>query len=278
MKYISASDTKNSEYSGAEFLRLNNCGAFLGVQRPVVTKRPGGRADYQLIYIQSGALLVLQKAAARRFEAGTVLLFRPGEPQCYRTDAAGSSYYWLHFTGSAAQTLLAAFQGLSFHTGAFPEAEDLCLECARAFAAAKPHYRLYCDGKLLSFLALLAQKLTFAADTRAAAQIEPAILYIRTHSAVRRANAEYADMCGMSKAHFIRLFRTCTGMPPQQYRTARLIDEAKELLQSGGLAVQDISNFLGFDDPLYFSRLFKKHAGISPTEYAAQQSDINLAK
>lgn len=77
MKYISASDTKNSEYSGAEFLRLNNCGAFLGVQRPVVTKRPGGRADYQLIYIQSGALLVLQKAAARRFEAGTVLLFRP---------------------------------------------------------------------------------------------------------------------------------------------------------------------------------------------------------
>ena len=78
---------------------------------------------------------------------------------------------------------------------------------------------------------------------------------------------EYAASHHMSVCWFIRSFRHCMGMTPMQYITFLRITRAKELLRSTDYSIQEISPMVGYENPLYFSRIFKKQTGYSPSEY-----------
>lgn len=68
--------------------------------------------------------------------------------------------------------------------------------------------------------------------------------------------------------YFSRLFKEETGINFIEYVNKLRIDKAKELLNSdGNMSIKEICMEVGFSDPNYFSRQFKKYAGISPTEY-----------
>ena len=79
--------------------------------------------------------------------------------------------------------------------------------------------------------------------------------------------AELAELYNMSEGHFIRQFKFYTGHTPLEYRAMKRVENAKSLLSGTDMSVTDISESLGFDDPLYFSRVFKNNTGISPREY-----------
>jgi len=67
--------------------------------------------------------------------------------------------------------------------------------------------------------------------------------------------------------HFRRLFKEDTGKTPVQYLLGIRIDYAKDLLRNSTLNVKSISQMCGFDDPYYFSRVFKKLTGKSPENW-----------
>jgi AraC-like DNA-binding protein len=75
----------------------------------------------------------------------------------------------------------------------------------------------------------------------------------------------------MSKYHFIKVFKQAMGATPQAYMNLLLIDKAKLLLKNTALPISEIARELGVDDSLYFSRLFKKHCGVSPARYRANR-------
>lgn len=70
-----------------------------------------------------------------------------------------------------------------------------------------------------------------------------------------------------SCATYRRRFRRIVGMPPEQYRRARRIDRACELMRATHMSVKEIAQHLGFYDAFHFSRCFKKLIGQSPREY-----------
>lgn len=72
---------------------------------------------------------------------------------------------------------------------------------------------------------------------------------------------------GMSEVHFRRLFKKIYKVSPQEYITNFKISRAKELLRYSELTVREVSDFLNFSDPCYFSRIFKKKTDYTPTEY-----------
>ncbi|MBQ7232346.1 MAG: helix-turn-helix transcriptional regulator [Bacillales bacterium] len=74
----------------------------------------------------------------------------------------------------------------------------------------------------------------------------------------------YANICNMERKYFITVFKQCTGVSPQRYRTNLRIEEAKKLLLNTDMSSESIANAVGYSDPLYFSRVFKKYTGISP--------------
>lgn len=77
----------------------------------------------------------------------------------------------------------------------------------------------------------------------------------------------YAKQCNMDKSYFYKLFKTWSGISPNQYRNQMRITMSKDLLIHTNLSVYEIAEKIGFDDPYYFSRLFKKNVGLSPFHY-----------
>ena len=76
-----------------------------------------------------------------------------------------------------------------------------------------------------------------------------------------------AEKLGISKEHFIRLFRGKTGVSPLQYFTRLKVDAAGAFLTDSNLGVAAVGEYFGFESPFHFSRVFKRHTGLSPKDY-----------
>ncbi len=78
------------------------------------------------------------------------------------------------------------------------------------------------------------------------------------------------DVCahlGYSKTYVSKIFHTFCGDTIAHYVTERKIEKAKTLFAEKKMNVTEVSDYLGFDNPQYFSRVFKRVTGLSPTEY-----------
>ena len=97
--------------------------------------------------------------------------------------------------------------------------------------------------------------------------IDKAMLYFAEHYNEDICIEDYAEEHLMSTSWFIRNFKQYTGSTPMQYILSKRISNAETLLRNEHYNITEISNIVGYDNPLYFSRIFKKIKGISPTEY-----------
>lgn len=71
----------------------------------------------------------------------------------------------------------------------------------------------------------------------------------------------------MSKSAICHLFKKSTGLSVMQYATSLRLSQAKKLLSSTNLKIQDISAMLGFSSSTVFCSTFRKHIGVSPQKY-----------
>lgn len=78
---------------------------------------------------------------------------------------------------------------------------------------------------------------------------------------------EAAALAGLSVSHFSALFRQITGESPKRYSVRLKMLRARQLLLETGQSVRTISSAVGFDDPLYFSRLFRAMNRLSPSQF-----------
>ena len=78
---------------------------------------------------------------------------------------------------------------------------------------------------------------------------------------------DVAGEVGMSQSHFSTVFAQETGITFTQYLTALRIGKARELLTATAMRSSEIAFAVGYNDAHYFSYLFKKHTGLTPSEY-----------
>jgi len=76
-----------------------------------------------------------------------------------------------------------------------------------------------------------------------------------------------AGVAGLSRAHFVRQFSRLAGAPPSEYVFRSRMARAARLLQSSSLPVLEIALSLGFADPNYFTKAFRRAFDVSPTEF-----------
>ncbi|SDC41479.1 two component transcriptional regulator, AraC family [Pelagirhabdus alkalitolerans] len=86
---------------------------------------------------------------------------------------------------------------------------------------------------------------------------------------------EAADQAGLSMYYVSKLFKERFGKSFIQYVTERRITEAKDLLSHTKQSLKEIALDLGYKDPNYFSRVFKKETGMSPSEYRESKMKSN---
>lgn len=76
-----------------------------------------------------------------------------------------------------------------------------------------------------------------------------------------------ASRIGISEAHFCRMFKEYTGFRPFEYMNLLKLQKAKELLKNTEMSISEISQSVGYESHSYFSMLFKRYMGVTPTEY-----------
>ena len=92
-------------------------------------------------------------------------------------------------------------------------------------------------------------------------------LWIREHVAVANPVAEMTERSGLTTRTFGRRFRAATGYLPIQYVHALRIERARALIEGGAEVLDDVGYQVGYEDPTFFRRLFKRKTGLSPAAY-----------
>lgn len=91
--------------------------------------------------------------------------------------------------------------------------------------------------------------------------------YINEHITEKITLSDIAEEYGLSSNYLSALFKKYTDVGFSEYIQRARIEKAKELMQNSTLKVYEISDMLNFDNAFYFSKVFKKHTGMSPKEY-----------
>jgi AraC-like DNA-binding protein len=231
--------------------------------------------EYQMVYILAGGGSLEVDGRQFRVEAGHLFLLFPDVPHAYRPDPdTGWTECWVGFTGPQVDALLAA--GIISPTRPlFRPGYQASLVGAfhSIFQQVKVQAPLYQFRVCAGILGLLAETLSLerlsVQQTRAQEIVEKAKAFIEasipTVFDLERLGAEVR----VSQAQLNEVFKAYTGMTPYQYCIHAKINRAKEILSSGESSVKEIAWQVGFDDQYYFSRLFKKKTGSSPSQWTA---------
>ncbi len=105
--------------------------------------------------------------------------------------------------------------------------------------------------------------------------VERSLAYMREHLNQPLQVATLAALANVSPSHFYALFKQLTGLSPMDYFTRLRMRHACRLLDSTPASVKEVAAALGYDDPFYFSRVFKTVNQVPPSQY--RRSPASLA-
>lgn len=232
--------------------------------------------DYLLIYCLEGAgkLEYGEKGKRRIIRPGDLIVLPRNTPHHYWTEQKNPwSIYWIHFDGSLAQDFLDQLEtegdspvlSLGIHSRLVTDFEAL-LDARQA----RHHLASYLHSanqlrQLLTHIALLLPL--------ARQQQEEALDLEKVHSLMQTRLHEQLDVetlaaaVSLSKFHFIKKYKTLTGTTPINHFIQLKIERACHLLDVTNKGIKEIAWAVGYEDAYYFSRIFRKMMGISPTRY-----------
>lgn len=271
-------DFVNEEYP----LFVCSCGAYRMLSRPKLhTYRPNGRVDYQILYIASGKAYFSFNGKEQMITAGNMVIYRPLEEQhyyYYSTDH--TEFYWMHFTGNNVENILYKY-GITkdmhvIHTGTSLEYKNIFLQIIKELKLCKEDYEELLMNYLQHLLILIHRAITSTPRSKPSSlihEMDAAVRYFHENYNKPISIENYAAEHHMSVSWFIRNFKDYTNSTPTQYLLTLRIQNAQTLLESTSYNVTEIAEIVGYDNPLYFSRIFKKHNGMSPSDFRKQLAE-----
>ena len=171
--------------------------------------------------------------------------------------------------GTAAEP--AAASARAFVTTAPPDAAALFSDLSAEHARTQPYRRTALRALAAAVLVMV---LRAAPDAMVQSHADPRLArftaMVAAHLRDSWGVADYAKALGLSPRHLGRLCREGTGQSVQAFVMAERLREACRLLAYTSLPVQGIAFHLGFDDPAYFSRVFRRGTGTAPRAYRAR--------
>ncbi|MFS0724312.1 AraC family transcriptional regulator [Paenibacillus sp. 1P07SE] len=234
---------------------------------------PGIRDVYALHYIISGSGTLETRGAAYRVSAGESFMIFPHNEIYYYPDPDDPwEYVWIEFKGEAARRLV----GMSSLTPDRPvtgcsEQHLQPLFDIIEHGNTQPHHKLRSAARLQLLLSYYAEAFPDESQVRQPDYVEAAKEYIHTHYwRTGMTVSEIVRAVAIERSYLFRLFREATGMPVSAYLTSYRMRRACELLEMGTLSVKSVAYSVGYQDQLYFSKVFKKATSHTPTGYRMQ--------
>ena len=257
-------------------LIVTSCGTYrLKTVKRLPTWRPKGRLDYQLLYIVSGKGHFYFHGEERVVYAGRMVLIQPRQEQRYEYFGEDKpEVYWVHFTGSDVKNILRSYNipmdDPIFYSGASSTYSYLFKEMIHELQTCKTGYEDLLTMYLRQIFLLVQrtrQEERPTVSTYIQEEMEFARRYFNEHYNEPISIQEYAESRNMSVCYFQRNFKQIVKHTPMQYLLTIRVNNAASLLETTDYSMAEIAAIVGYEDPLYFSRLFRKIKGVSPRDY-----------
>lgn len=230
-------------------------------------------AKYEIVAIAEGGARFEVRGVPVHVSGGSVLVVNAGDPHAVASDDGGCSFSLLYVPAER----MASAADQAGH-GAIPPVFAPCAvhDPGLAGIVLRLNGALERDAPAAEVEDLLESVLV---GLLARAHVQPvscgprndgvarARRYIDEHYAEPIAIDDLAALAGLSKYHFIRVFREAHGMPPHACQNAVRIARAREALAAGRTAA-DVAQATGYADQSHFTRRFKRLVGVAPGEYA----------
>lgn len=240
-------------------------------------QRPGGAGQDHLMLCTAGHGYVEVDNQRVHLSKEHLLVIPRDTPHTYwAADDNPWSIYWVHFLGDDADYYLDRIprvgQAIPIEPSAMDEAVRLFRYCLDAlhdgYGLPTLIYAAQSTQHILSLLLYRNQSLPMEQRTgRHRTSIESVVEYMQENLDKSLRLADFARESGMSVSHFSERFRRQTGQSPMAYFIHLRMRLACRLLDLSGKPVKTVALQLGYRDPYYFSRIFKKSMGISPHKY-----------
>jgi AraC family transcriptional regulator of arabinose operon len=230
--------------------------------------------DNLLLFCTEGRGRLMVSGQRLRIGPGDVALLPQGLAHSYRADRADPwSLYWVHFRGVASGVFVSHVgyreESPVVHCGVTPA---LVSSFSAMLEVRSTGYGM---DAFVHAANQLRQLLTgFALARSAPPSARAGELDIEGIQRLMRARLDQpltletlAESAGLSKYHFATRYKALTGYSPMRHFTNLKMEAACRLLDSTDASVKTVAAELGYTDPLYFSRQFRRTVGLSPRAY-----------
>ena len=268
-------------------LRILSAGTYQLFTWPKLpTWRPKGRVDWQIIYIAAGEGHFILNGQEVIVPAGNMVLYQPKQQQKYFYYGKDRTQVWfVHFTGRQVKSILKHYEipldGYILHTGISREYEECFRKMRDELIKCSWGYEEMLTYLFRELMLLVHRRMTEAMPQVSGfiqEEIDRAKPYFEEHYNEEISIEQYAASRSMSTSWFNRSFRGTVGTSPMKYILEIRIRNAQTLLETTDYSVANIASMIGYDNPMYFSRMFRKAKGMSPAKYRKTYREKYLAE
>lgn len=245
---------------------------------------PVVRNRYLIHHVVSGKGRYTVDQHTYEIHEGDTFIIYPNKVVSYVADESDPwEYYWVGFGGVDVKSLIAKTdfspEHAVIHTQRGEELKEILLSIYHS-SGGEFYRHIAMVGYLYLFLSVLIACSEKKEEEVDILQVysKKAVDFISENYGTRIAVADIASHLGISRSHLYRVFMKYTGASPQSYLERYRIKQGSILLEQTSLSVSEVANSVGYEDPLYFSKVFKKWMHCSPKEYRKQQAQLNGQK
>ena len=226
-----------------------------------------GRDDYFLIYVTDGVFNTKINDDVLHLKKGSVVLYPPKYKYHYWGEPP-SKYLCAHFTGSHVERILT---DLSFPLEPFalesefsPKIKTLFEKMVEQDITNAPYLQYSLSCLLEEILLTIAVGKVRNSGYRT---LKKSIKHIHANFTEKIKIPDLAQLEGLSNSRYITLFSQEIGKTPSEYILGLRLARACDLLTTTDMEISLVGADSGYSDQYFFSKIFKKHIGISPLEY-----------
>ncbi len=243
------------------------------IDREYHVKRDDGYPYHQIIYTVRGEGVLRVDGEEYEIKPGYGYYLPKNVPHEYFTELDVWENHWVVFDGYGVEDVLKLMhfeQAKVFKISDLSVPEVLFKKMLYLLKSDYFYSGYQCSALLYQYLLELNRYVnlqTAAQDTNKLLQLKPVIDFIDENYGRDITLQELAKIINLSPQYLCRLFKECYDMRPFEYIARKRIQQAKNLLISENISVNEISSRVGYNDCSYFCAVFKKHEMLSPVEF-----------